>query len=474
MSTSLNDTGTPQANTAAVPARHLTGGMALMLLAQLMFVLDTTIINVALPRIGTGLGFVPATLSWVVNGYALAFGGLLLLGGRLGDVLGRRRAFIIGVAFFTLASLAGGLAPAPGWLIAARAVQGAGAALAAPAVLALLTVSAPDEAARRRALALFSAVGVGGGTLGLVLGGVLTEYGSWRWTMFVNVPIGVVVLVLVPRLVNAVPGSPGRFDVLGAITATGAATGAVWALIQAPERGWTSPSVVGGLVAGAILLLVLIVTERRVEHPLLRPALLRDRRRVTGLIVSTLVFGGQMSIFFLVVQYLQRELDFTPLAAGLAFVPMTAGIFAMSRFTPRLVGRFGQTPLLVIGCLGLTASYAWLSAVGDTDGYATAVLGPLLLNGVAAGLTFMPAASLILGGIAPADAGAASGLMQTSQQLGGAVGLAVIVSVYAAGAVPEAFLPGARAAFLTAAGLTVLAVITVVALLVRRRTAPAA
>lgn len=445
-----------------------------MLLAQLMFVLDTTIINVALPRIGAGLGFAPATLSWVVNGYALAFGGLLLLGGRLGDVLGRRRAFVLGVGLFTAASLAGGLAPTPGWLIAARAVQGAGAALAAPAVLALLTVSAPDEAARRRSLALFSAVGVGGGTLGLVLGGLLTEYGSWRWTMFVNVPIGLVVLALITRLVAAIPGTPGRFDVLGAVTATGAATSTVWALIQAPDHGWTSPAVLGGLLLGLILLTALIVTERRAAHPLLRPALVRDRRRVTGLIVTTLVFGAQMSIFFLVVQYLQRELAFSALAAGLAFLPMTGGIFAMSRITPLLVGRFGQKPLLIIGCSGLTASYAWLSGIGDTGGYPTAVLAPLLLNGIAAGLTFMPAASLILGDVAAADAGAASGLMQTSQQLGGAIGLAVIVSVYAAGAVPQDFLPGARAAFLAAGGLTVLALIAVAALPARRSSASAA
>ncbi|WP_198545824.1 MFS transporter [Actinacidiphila yeochonensis] len=445
-----------------------------MLVAQLMLTLDTTIVNVALPRISTDLGFGPSSLSWVLNAYTLAFGGLLLLGGRLGDTFGRLRVFEIGLAVFTASSLLGGLAQSPASLIAARAAQGVGAALAAPGVLALVTTSARDEAGRNRALALFSAVGVGGGTLGLVLGGLVTEYGSWRWTMFVNVPIGVAVLASARRFVTETPRNRGRFDVVGAVAATGAAVAVVWSLIGAPDHGWTSPRTIGGLAAGAVLLAVLAVTEGRVAHPLLRPDLLRSGRRIGGLVIVTLVFGSQISTFFLVVQYVQQVLDLTPLKAGLAFLPMTVGIFALSRVTPRLVGRFGQAPLLVLGTIGLTGSFAWLSDLGTSSGYFPAVFGPLLLNGVSAGLTFMPAASLVVGGVRPEHAGSASGLLQTTQQLGGAIGLAVVVSVYAAGAEPGEFVPGARAAFLTTAAFTLTAfVVTVLTLLPTRRRAAA-
>jgi len=432
-------------------------GIAIVLVAQLMLTLDTTIVNVALPSIDVGLGFGAASLSWVLNAYTLAFGGLLLIGGRLGDTYGRLRVFEIGLAIFTASSLIGGFAPSPVWLITARAAQGIGAALAAPAVLALLTTSASDEAARHRALALFSAVGIGGGTIGLVLGGLVTELGSWRWTMFINVPLGIAVLNLARRFVTETPRRPGRFDLVGAVSATGAAVSVVWALIGAPEYGWISPETLGGFAVGALLFAVLTVTERRVAHPMLRPALLRSRQRLGGLAATTLVFGSQISMFFLVVQYAQKVLGFGPLAAGFAFVPMTLGILAMSRVTPRLVARFGRAPLLMVGALGLTASFVWLSNVGASSSYVAAVLGPMLLNGASAGLTFMPAASLVVGGVEPEHAGSASGLLQTTQQLGGAIGLAVIVSVYAAGAVPGEFVPGARSAFLTSAAFTLLA-----------------
>src|SRR5690349_12245717 len=255
-------------------------GIAIVLSAQLMFILDATVVNVALPKIHTDLGFGPASLSWVLNAFTLAFGGLLLLGGRLGDVFGRRRLFLGGVALFTLASLLGGLAQSPEWLVAARAAQGVGAAMAAPGVLALLTTSAPDEPARLRALALFGAVSSSGLSIGLLLGGAVTDLGSWRWTMFINVPIGLAVLALTRRYVSETPRRPGRFDFVGALTATGGAVALVWSLIGAPEHGWGSARTVLGLALGAALLVVLGLTERRVAHPLLRPALLRSRARV--------------------------------------------------------------------------------------------------------------------------------------------------------------------------------------------------
>ncbi|MCW2765072.1 MAG: major facilitator superfamily 1, partial [Nocardioides sp.] len=458
-SNTLNSTGSNRGTTPApgppvdLPANagRAATGVAIVLVAQLMLVLDMTVVNVGLPAIASDLGFGPANLSWVLNGYSLAFGGLLLLGGRLGDVYGRLRIFELGLAVFTASSLLGGLAQSPGWLVVARAAQGLGAALAAPGVLALLTTSAPDQAARNRALALFAAVSSGGASLGLLLGGFVTDVGSWRWTLFINVPIGIAVLSLARRFVSETAPRPGRFDFVGAISATLGAVAIVWGLIEAPTYGWTSGRTLGGLVTGAVLLAVLAITERRVAHPMLRPALLRNRRRLGALAVMTLVVGSQFSMFFLVVQYFQQVLGFGPLASGFAFLPLTLGIFSMSRVTPRLVERFGHAPLLLVGTIGLATSFAWLSQVSTTSGYLTAILGPMVLNGASAGLVFMPVTSLVLSGVEPEHAGAASGLLQTTQQLGGAIGLAVIVSVYAAGAVPGAFVPGARAAFLTSA-----------------------
>ncbi|TLM80894.1 MFS transporter [Pseudarthrobacter sp. NamE5] len=451
--------------TLARNSRRAVVGIMIVLVGQLMLTLDGTIVNVALPSIGTGLGLGPSSLSWVVNAYTIAFGGLMLTGGRLGDKYGRLRVFLIGLTVFTASSLLGGFAQTPDLLIAARAAQGIGAALAAPGVLALLTTSARDGAARNRALALFAAVGIGGSTLGLLLGGLVTEVGSWRWTLFINVPIGIAVIALAPLFVAETPRDPGRFDLIGALCATGAAVAIVWALTGAPDYGWTSPQTIGCLAAGVVLLAALAVTEPRVANPMLVPSLLCDRRRLGALAVTTLVFGSQIATFFLVVQYLQRALHFGPIAAGAAFLPMTLGIFAMARIAPKLVARFGQAPLLITGTLGLTISYVWLSNIDNSSGYATAVLTPLLINGISAGLTFMPAASLVMGGVDPQHTGSASGLLQTVQQLGGAIGLAVIVSVYAAGAVPGQFVPGARAAFLTTAAFTLLAAILAVLLL---------
>jgi EmrB/QacA subfamily drug resistance transporter len=458
-------------------AGRAAAGIAVVLVAQLMLILDTTVVNVALPHIDDALGFGPAGLSWVLNAYTLAFGGLLLLGGRLGDVFGRRRTFEVGLAVFTLASLAGGLAQSPEWLVAARGAQGIGAALASPGVLALLTTSAPDDAARNRALALFGAVTSGGMSLGLLLGGGVTDLGSWRWTLFINVPIGLAVLTLTRRVLDETPLRPGRFDLVGALAATLGAVSVVWALIGAPEQGWASPRTVGGLGLGALLLVVLARTETRVSHPMIQPVLLRSRRRLSALAVIALVVGGQMSMFFLAVQYLERQLGFGPLTTGLAFLPLTLSIFVMSRVTPRLLALVGRTPMFVVGTIGLATSFAWLSQVSAADTYLSGAFGPMLLNGVAAGLVFLPATSAVLTEVAPEHAGSASGLLQTFQQLGGAIGLAVIVSVYAAGAVPGRFLPGAEHAFLTSAlfAVTAFAVAGLATVQVRRvaATAPA-
>jgi EmrB/QacA subfamily drug resistance transporter len=449
-------------------AGRAAAGIFVVLLAQLMLVLDATVVNVALPHIESGLGFSPAGLSWVLNGYTLAFGGLLLLGGRLGDVYGRLRVFQLGLAIFIVFSLAGGLATTPTMLVAARAFQGVGAALAAPSVLALLTTSAPDEAARNRALALFAAVSSGGGALGLILGGVLTDVLSWRWTLFINVPIGLAILAVVGRLVAETPRRPGRFDVVGAVAATGAAVSIVWALIGAPDHGWDSARTIGGLALGVALIGVLAVTETRVAHPLLRPALLRSHSRLSALVSMSAMYGGMMAMFFLMVQFLESRLGLGPLATGLAFLPMPLGVFSMSRFAPRLVGRFGPLPLVIVGTAGMTLAFLRLSQLDAGSGYWGGAFPSLLVAGLSGGMTFMPITALALRNVEPEHAGAASGLLQTMQQLGGAVGLAVVASVFAANASSGDFLSGARAGFVTAATLTAIALASALTVAVRR------
>jgi EmrB/QacA subfamily drug resistance transporter len=438
-------------------------------MAQLMLVLDATVVNVALPRIDEDLGFGPASLSWVLNAYTLAFGGLLLLGGRLGDVRGRLRTFEGGLALFVFASLLGGLAPTTELLVGARALQGVGAAMAAPSVLALLTTSARDDAERNRALALFGAVSSGGASIGLLLGGLLTDVASWRWTLFINVPIGIAVLVLAPMFVTETPRRAGRFDVVGAISATVGAVSVVWALIGTPDHGWTSARTIGGLVVGAVALTTLVITERRVAHPMIQPSLLRNRTRVAALAMMALVVGAQLSMFFLVVQYVQRVLGFGPLASGFAFLPFSLGIFTMSRFTPRLIARFGPLRLVVTGAIALTFGYVMLSNAGADSTYLGAVFLPMLLGGLGGALCFMPITATVLSGVEPEHAGAASGMLQTTQQLGSAVGVAVIVSVYATHAVPGQFLPGAHEAFLTSAVFSAIAALVALAVLTLRR-----
>ena len=442
-------------------------GIYIVLLAQLMLVLDSAVMNVGLPHIAADLHFGPASLSWVLNGYALAFGGLLLLGGRLGDVLGRLTVFWIGLAVFTLFSLLGGLATEPWMLIAARAFQGVGAAIAAPSVLALITTSAPDEAARNRALALFTAVSSGGAALGMLLGGVLTDLLSWRWTLFINVPIGIAVLLTVRQYVADTPRRPGRFDFVGAATATGAAVALVWTLIKAPEHGWTSAATVVGLAVAVLLAVVLLVTEARHSHPLLRLGLLRSRTRVATLVTMAALYGGMLATFFLMVQYFEDHLGYGPLQTGLAFLPIPLAVFTMSRITPRLVARFQQAPIILVGSTGVLASFLWLTRVDAGTGYWIGVFPALLGMGLSMGGSFMPITSLALKDVEPEHAGAASGLLQTMQQLGGAVGLAVIASVFASHADPADFLVGAHAGLAAAAVIAAVGLASAASLVAR-------
>jgi EmrB/QacA subfamily drug resistance transporter len=455
---------------AAAPRRNPAIGMWVVLVGQLMLVLDATIVNVALPHIATDLKFGSASLSWVLNGYTLAFGGLLLLGGRLGDVLGRRRVFMFGLGLFTLASFAGGLAQAPWELVTSRALQGVGAALSAPSVLALIATNAPNEGARNRALAAFSVISSGGAALGLMLGGTLTDVASWRWTMFVNVPIGLAVLILVPGLVNETPRRHGRFDFVGAASATGAAVSIVWTVINAPEHGWGSARTVGGFVLGAALLVVLAATERRHPHPLLRPALLRSRQRIAAVGSIAAVYGGMLATFFLTVQLLAHQFGYSPFESGVAFLPVPLGVFAMSRLAPRLVERIGPAPLIAAGATSVFVAMGLLLNIDSSTSYTSGVLPSLLLMGLGMGASFMPITVLALNGVEPEHTGAASGLLQTMQQLGGAVGLAVVASVFP-GRSAHGFDPALRAGYGAATVLAALAVAGGFSLLIRRRVA---
>ena len=414
------------------PARPSRRGvsLALVLGAQLMIILDLTVVNIALPHIQHGLGFSAASLSWVLNAYSLTFGGLLLFGGRLGDILGRRNVFMAGLAIFTLASLAGGLATSAPLLLAARAVQGAGGAIASPAVLALIVTSFPEGKERTRALGIFTAVVMGGASLGLVLGGMITEWASWRWVLFINVPIGAAVILATPRFLPETPRQPGRFDVTGALSSTAGMTALVYAFIRAASNGWGDRLSVAAFAAAAALLTAFLITEARSAHPVTPLRLFADRDRAVSYSARLLLVAGMFGMFFFLTQFLQEVLRFSPLRTGIAFLPMTAALFAVSRFAPRLVPRFGPKRLMVTGLLPVVAAMAWLSQISPATTYTSGILGPMLLLGTGLGIAFVPLTMASLHGVAPQDSGAAASMVNVMQQVGGALGLAILVTVF--------------------------------------------
>jgi EmrB/QacA subfamily drug resistance transporter len=404
--------------------------LAIMLGAQLMIILDATVVNIALPHIQDGLHFSATSLSWVMNGYTLTFGGLLLLGGRAGDILGRRRMFLIGIVMFTLASLAGGLAPNAAVLLAARAIQGVGGALASPAVLALVVSGFAEGRERIRALAIYSAVVTAGGSLGLVLGGLITQWASWRWVLFINVPIGIVVTVLTPRFVAETPRLPGRFDVPGAVTSTAGVAALVYAFIRAASSGWGDHLAIAAFAVAAVLLATFVVNETRAAQPITPLRLFADRVRSGSFVARLLLVAGMFGMFFFLTQFVQEVLGFGPLKAGLAFLPMTVLLFAVSRLAPRLIPRVGGWRLMLVGMVPVVAGMAWLSRVSPETTYWSGVFGPMVLLGGGMGIVFVPLTTASLAGVRAQDSGAASSMVNVMQQLGGSVGLAVLVAVY--------------------------------------------
>ncbi|HET6174080.1 MAG TPA: MFS transporter [Gaiellales bacterium] len=421
--------------------------LGLILVCYLMIVLDISVIIAALPKIHSTLNFSPTSLSWVQNAYTLTFGGLLLLGARAGDILGRRRMLVTGIGLFTLASLAGGLAPSAEWLLSARAVQGIGAAIAAPSTLALLTTTFREGHARTRAIAYYSAVAGGGGSVGLVLGGVLTDWLSWRWGLFINVPIGLAVILLAPRYLPETERRSGRFDLTGAVTSTLGMTALVYGFVRAASDGWGDRGTVASFAAGVALLAAFGLTETRAEHPITPLHLFASRQRSGAYAARVLVTGGMFSTFFFLTQFLQGVAGYSALEAGLAFLPMTAVMFAMGRLVPLLMPRIGSTRLLNGGLALALVGIAWLSRVSDGMHYFPGIAVPLALLGIGIGLAFTPLTAAGIAGVAPGDAGAASGLLNVAQQLGGSLGLGILITVFASATRSAAQhpLPGASA-----------------------------
>jgi len=408
--------------------------LAIIVASYLMIVVDISIVITGLPRIQTSLGFSAAQLSWVTNAYTLAFGGLLLLGARAGDILGRRRMFIVGLAVFTTASLAIGLAASATWLFAARAIQGAGAAVLAPSTLALLSTHFAEGPARTRALSTYAAAAGVGATLGLVLGGLFADLLSWRAGFFINLPIGLLLIVMARRHIAETPKHPGRFDLGGALSSTLGMTALVYGLVRAADAGWADLQAQAALLGGALMLAAFVGIERRVSQPILPLRLLASRQRAGAYLARTLFLGGAVGFWFFSTQFLQGVLHLRPLQAGIAFLPVTLPNFVSAMAVPRLARRFGNEALLLMGLLLGVLGLLWLGQAGADASYWADVALPMLLIGLGQGLLLAPLTAAGVAGVAREDAGAASGMVNVAHQLGGALGLGLLVLVFASAA----------------------------------------
>jgi EmrB/QacA subfamily drug resistance transporter len=435
-----------------------TAVLAAILTCQLMVILDGTVVNIALPHIQAALGFSSTDLSWVLNAYTLAFGGFLLLGARAGDLLGRRRVLIIGIAVFTLSSLLAGVASTSGVLLAARATQGLGGALAAPSALALLTVSFKEGPPRTRALAWYTAVVVGGNAVGLIVGGMLVQWVSWRWIFFINLPIGVALISLGRRVLPETQHHPGKVDVGGALTSIVGMSAIVYGLVRAPSQGWAEPTTIAPLAIGSALMLAFIGIETRVATPITPLRLFADRPRSSSYVVRLLLVASMFGTFFFLSQFLQEVLGYSPLRTGAAFVPMTVALFAGSQLSVGLLARW--LPDKTIMLCGLTLSAAGMLYLTQLSQHSTypALLASLMGFGLGNGLAVVPLSTLSLAGVKHQDAGAASGLINACQQIGGTMGLAILVTVFGAAShahihhLPASLTPHARTSAIFAYG----------------------
>jgi EmrB/QacA subfamily drug resistance transporter len=454
--------------------------LAVILTAQLMVVLDATIVNVALPHIQRSLGFSGSSLSWVLNAYVLTFGGLLLLGARSGDLLGRRRTFLAGVSLFALSSLAGGFATTSWMLLTARAAQGVGGALAAPAALALLTAVFPEGAGRVRAIGLYTTVSAAGAALGLVAGGLLTQWTSWRWVMFVNVPIGLAVVIFGAASLVETERRSGRFDFAGAVTSTAGMGAVVLGLVEAGSSGWSAPITVASLLAGFVLLGLFVWIETTASEPVLPLRILADRTRGGANVARGLGYAGMYGMIFFLTQFLQDIQGHSALVTGIGFLPAPLTVFLSSQLTSRvLVNRLPAKTLMLVGST-ISAAGLLLATQLHVDSSYVQLLPSLIMIGAGMGISFVSLTTAGLAGVDPRDAGAASGLVNVMQQLGAALGLAVLVTVFdtitggARSALGQVTSAGTRASIVHGMDLTfaagavfALAALAIVALLVR-------
>jgi EmrB/QacA subfamily drug resistance transporter len=445
--------------------------LALLAVAQFVVVLDASIVNVALPTIGSALDFSQDNLSWVVNAYVLTFGGFLLLGGRLADVLGRRRVFMGGLVLFAIASLAGGLAQSDGWLIAARAVQGLGAAILSPAALSIVTTTFRDGAERNKALGVWGAVAGSGGAAGVLLGGILTEYVGWEWVLWVNVPIGIIAALLAPRLIaeSRSESETRAFDFAGAVSVTAGLSLLVYALVEAPDAGWGSAQTIGLLAASVAVLAAFVAIELRSSAPIVPFSIFRLRTLTGANVVGLLTGASLFSMFFFISLYMQNVLGYSAIKAGVSYLPLAGSIIISAGIASQLVTKIGFKPVLATGMALIAGGLVWFSQISAGGGFLTDVLGPSLLAAVGLGFAFVPQTIAAVSGVREHEAGLASGLINTSQQIGGALGLALLSTVAftsidnaaaeAGGApTPVDLTNGYSDAFLTGAGIALLGV----------------
>ncbi|HEY6524659.1 MAG TPA: MFS transporter [Solirubrobacteraceae bacterium] len=468
-------------DTQSPPAPHLRATLLLSCLAQFMVILDVSVVNVALPSIRHGLGFTEADLQWVVNAYTVTFAGFLLLGGRAADLLGRRRVFVAGLTLFALASLAGGVADSQGVLIAARAVQGLGGAVIAPASLSILTTTFAEGAARNRAVGIWGAMGGAGGAAGVLLGGILTDLLSWRWILFINVPIGLIAALAAQRLLleSRNTARAREFDLRGALAATAGLSLLVLGIVRTDQTGWGDTSTLLLIGAGIVLLGVFVLIEGRfARSPLMPLRIYRSRTLSAANVIVLLVGGASFGMWFFVSLYLQQVHGYSPIRAGLAFLPMTLCIVAGSAAASQLVGRVGAKPILIAGMTSLTAGLFWFSDISVSGSYVGTMLFPSLLTALGIGLAFVPATISAVAGVAPQEAGLASGLVNTARLFGGALGLAILAAIAAARTTSElhhagttahaALVSGFQLAFLVAAGFALVGLLVAVFGLPRR------
>src|SRR6202012_2556787 len=426
----------PAAPAGPAPGRHRWLVLAVVGVAQLMVVLDATIVNIALPSAQRALGFTTTDRQWVIPAYALAFGGLLIVGGRLSDLLGRKRTFVAGLAGFAAASALGGAAPDFGALVAARAVQGAFGGVLGPSALALLVTTFTGQRERGRALGIYTAIAGGGGAIGLILGGVLTEYLSWRWCLYVNVAFAALALAGAIPLVRNQPRNPGaRLDGPGSLLAAGGLAGIVYGFSQAATSGWGGASTVGAIAGGVVLLGAFVAVERRVAHPLVPLAIIANRTRGPAYL-SALVAGiGLIGAFLLITYYLQDLLGFSPLRGGLALLPFLAGVVVAANFVSnRGLERFGPKVVVPAGMILAGAAAGWLTGLGVHGGYGTRVAPALVFLGLGTGAIVTTAFSLGPAGARPADSGVAAALVNSSNQVGGSLGAALLNTIAATAA----------------------------------------